>query len=484
MSVDRIIAGKYQLVEKLSKGGMGSVWRAHHIELNCPVAIKLLEPTFAESPEALARFRREAQAAASLRSANIVQVLDFGVDRESPYIAMELLNGESLADRLEACRPLPQVEAIDVLTQTARAVNWAHHMGIIHRDLKPGNIFIANDAGERVVKLVDFGIAKPLQLTMADAQVTTTGSIMGTPQYMSPEQASARRVVDHRADIWSFGIIAYECLTGHHAFEGETLAGLLLAICTDPLPIPSQVASVPYGFDQWFSRCAHRDPDQRFQSISEAAQGLREICGFGATVIVKRIEQIAVAGPGHCDPVEHSANEADASAVTDAPSILAVPAEHRSPRKKVSKVGAVVVLVGLVLISIAAVRLSHTGANGATQHSAVHTTSTNVASVASLAVSGGEASPGGEHDRPASVLPVATVVAIKGDMATPENRSLPQSAGHVRIMKAKVASPRGLSVAETGEPAVGSPQSAEPAGDRTVEQEFGFSESTVGQARP
>ena len=280
MPDDRVIAGKYRLIARLSKGGMGSVWRAQHLELDCPAAVKLLEPAFADSPEALTRFRREAQSAASLRSANIVQIFDFGVDDGTPYIAMELLRGQSLAERLAARCPLPPEETALILSQVARAVGWAHSMGIIHRDLKPGNIVISEDAGECVVKLVDFGIAKPSRIEMHAAPVTLTGAIMGTPQYMSPEQASGRGVVDHRTDIWSFGIVAFECLTGYHAFTAETLASLLLAICTDPLPIPSKIALVPLGFDEWFAHCVHRNPQQRFYSIAEAADALRGICGI------------------------------------------------------------------------------------------------------------------------------------------------------------------------------------------------------------
>ena len=280
MPDNRVIAGKYRLISKLSEGGMGAVWEAEHLELNCAAAVKLLDPAFAESPEALARFKREAQSAASLRSTNIVQIFDFGIDDGVPYIAMELLRGQSLAERLSEKCPLSPRETGTILSQVAKAVTWAHGMGIVHRDLKPGNIFLSEDAGESVVKLVDFGIAKPLHLDLTDAPVTITGSIMGTPQYMSPEQASGRRIVDHRTDIWSFGIVAYECLTGYHAFAAETLGGLLLAICSDPLPVPSHVAQVPTGFDEWFARCVNREPSLRFLSIAEAADVLRFVCGL------------------------------------------------------------------------------------------------------------------------------------------------------------------------------------------------------------
>jgi eukaryotic-like serine/threonine-protein kinase len=305
MNEGRVLAGKYRLVNKLTAGGMGTVWRAEHIELGSPAAVKLLEASIADSPEALARFRREAQSAASIRSTNIVQVFDFGVDDHTPYIAMELLRGKSLSEKLRQDRLIAPRETGSILWQVARAAAWAHSRGIVHRDLKPGNIFLSEDANDIVVKLLDFGIAKPLNIDLSATPVTLTGSVMGTPQYMSPEQASGRRQVDHRTDIWSFSIIAFECLTGCHAFRADTLGGLVLAICSEPMPVPSDFALVPDGFDQWFERAAHRNPDQRFDSIAEAGEQLRTLCdveisslgrsfGFG---IHRRLEDGSFATP-------------------------------------------------------------------------------------------------------------------------------------------------------------------------------------------
>ncbi len=283
MRQGRILAGKYRLVAKLTEGGMGMVWRAEHVQLGSPAAVKLLDPTIAESSEALARFKREAQSAASLRCTNIVQIFDFGVDGDMPYIAMELLRGKSLAERLRANRSLAPTETAAILSQVARATSWAHSRGIVHRDLKPGNIFLSEDADDIVVKLLDFGIAKPMHMDLTETPVTLTGAIMGTPQYMSPEQASGKKQVAHRTDIWSYAIIAFECLLGRHAFHADTLGGLVLAICTEPLPRPSDFGEVPAGFDEWFARAAHRSPEQRFGSIAEAADMLRFVCGVETT---------------------------------------------------------------------------------------------------------------------------------------------------------------------------------------------------------
>jgi len=198
----RVLAARYKLISQLGQGGMGAVWRAEHIELGTPAAVKLIDPSIAESPEALARFKREAQSAASLRSVNVVQILDYGVDQGAPYIAMELMEGESLADRLKRLGQLDPGHLAWLFTQVGKAVGRAHEMGIVHRDLKPDNIFIAHDVGEEVVKVLDFGIAKAVGADqMTAALQTRTGAMLGTPFYMSPEQTTGKRTGDHRTDI-------------------------------------------------------------------------------------------------------------------------------------------------------------------------------------------------------------------------------------------------------------------------------------------
>ncbi|HMA93647.1 MAG TPA: serine/threonine-protein kinase, partial [Polyangiaceae bacterium] len=280
----RILAGRYRLVSPLGRGGMGAVWRAEHIDLGTPAAVKLIDETFAQSPEALTRFRREAQAAASLRSANVVQILDYGVDGDTPYIAMELLEGESLADRIERQGRLDPDECAGIMLQVSKALARAHEQGIVHRDLKPDNVFLSRDGDDVIAKVLDFGIAKRTGVLQTSSDMATrTGSLMGTPYYMSPEQASGRRQVDHRTDIWAFGVIACECLTGRRPFDDSNLGGLLLSICTENPPAPSQVAPVPLGFDTWFARCTVKDPAGRFESIREAAVELCRSVGSDAT---------------------------------------------------------------------------------------------------------------------------------------------------------------------------------------------------------
>jgi hypothetical protein len=275
---DRILSGRYRLIEQLGQGGMGSVWRAYDSTLHTQVAIKLVDPAIAESLEILERFEREALAAAELRSTHIVQTLDYGVDGACPFIAMELLEGESLSTRLDRVGRLDLEETSTILSQVARALSRAHEKGIVHRDLKPDNIFIVREGDDEVVKVLDFGIAKKLDaLSLTGSTKTRTGALLGTPYYMSPEQALGRKDVDHRTDIWSFGVIAYECLTGIRPFDSESVGALLMSICHEPIPRPSQVAAVSTEFDTWFAKAAARDPADRFQRATDAAAELRAL---------------------------------------------------------------------------------------------------------------------------------------------------------------------------------------------------------------
>jgi eukaryotic-like serine/threonine-protein kinase len=274
----QVIAGRYRLLDKLGEGGMGCVWRAQHVELGAFAAVKLMDSTLACNPEGLARFRREAQAAAALQNSHIVHVFDYGVEQGSPFIAMELLNGESLAARLQRVGRLSPIETGEIFLQAASALSHAHQMGIVHRDLKPDNMFLVRQGDKEIVKLLDFGIAKKVGPALGDGIKTHTGTMLGTPYYMSPEQSYGRPDVNHLTDIWSMGVIAFECLAGRRPFEGELLSTVLLAICSDPIAVPSSVAPVPAGFDEWFARAVARDRTRRFQSVAEAAVGLRAIC--------------------------------------------------------------------------------------------------------------------------------------------------------------------------------------------------------------
>lgn len=275
-----LIAGKYQLVRLIGRGGMGSVWEARHVSLGTPSAIKFIESEYSDSQEARSRFDKEARAAATIQSKHAIQIYDHGVSEDGkPYIVMELLQGEPLDKRIERLSRLSLQDTARILQQVGRALARAHERGIIHRDLKPENIFIVQtpDDDEEVAKVLDFGIAKmqsgPGNMAMTSS--TKTGAVLGTPFYMSPEQARGLRSVDHRTDLWSLGVIAFKCVTGKLPFDGESIGDLLVKICTAPIPVPSQIAAgIPPNFDAWFMRAMEREPERRFGTVTELSDAL------------------------------------------------------------------------------------------------------------------------------------------------------------------------------------------------------------------
>jgi eukaryotic-like serine/threonine-protein kinase len=271
-----VLAGRYRLERQLGKGGMGSVWLAEHLALRSWVAVKLMDPAIAATPEGAERFRREAQAAASLRSAHVVQVLDYGVHETTPYLVMELLQGESLASCLERERRLTPERTVSIVTQLARALGRAHAAGIVHRDLKPDNVFLVREDDQELVKVLDFGIAKT-PTSQFGGMETRTGVTMGTPYYMSPEQVEGKKAVDYRTDLWAIAVIACECMTGVRPFDGSTFGELLLNICARPIAPPSAQGLSLRGFDEWFAKATNRDPEQRFASAQELANTLKDV---------------------------------------------------------------------------------------------------------------------------------------------------------------------------------------------------------------
>jgi serine/threonine protein kinase len=282
---NRILGGKYRLIRPLDKGGMGSVWLAEHLSLASPVAVKLIATEAAMTTHRLERFVREARTAAASRSPHVVQVLDYGVDETTPYIVMELLEGESLAERLQRVGRLSLRQTERIIVHVSRAIARAHERGIVHRDLKPANVFITHNEDDEVVKIFDFGVAKATESLSIPGKHTRTGSWLGTPYYMSPEQLEGDRQCDYRTDIWAMGVIAFECLLGRLPFTGDTIGILVLAICSRPTPVPSEHGSVPAGFDAWFARACARSRDQRFRSARDAAHEFRRLLDPGLVPI-------------------------------------------------------------------------------------------------------------------------------------------------------------------------------------------------------
>ena len=279
-----LVAGKYKLTRLLGRGGMGAVWEGTHNSLGTHVAVKFIDAEYAESPEARSRFENEARAAAKLRSKHVVEVYDHGVSEDArPFIVMEYLEGEPLDKRLDRMGRLPAKDTAHIILQVCRALTKAHAANIVHRDLKPENVFLVRDdeEGTDVVKVVDFGIAKFTDASMGASSSTRTGSVLGTPYYMSPEQARGLRNVDYRSDLWSVAVIAYRCIVGALPFEGEAVGDLLVKLCTAPIPVPSQVVmDIPPGFDAWLAKALSREPSERFASAAQLADSLAAVCGL------------------------------------------------------------------------------------------------------------------------------------------------------------------------------------------------------------
>jgi serine/threonine protein kinase/formylglycine-generating enzyme required for sulfatase activity/dienelactone hydrolase len=280
LNKEALFAGKYRIIEEIGRGGMGVVYRAHDAALARDVAIKVLPAEFASDPERLRRFEQEAKAAGQLNHPNILVVYDADSYEGAPYLVTELLEGESLRQSL-AGGELPMRQAIDYGVQVARGLAVAHEKGIVHRDLKPENVFITRGG---FVKILDFGLAKlrstplrPEEAAPASRDVTEAGAIIGTAPYMSPEQAQGKPV-DARTDLFSFGSVLYEMVTGRRAFDGDSSVSILSAILTKTPPAANTLLrGVPAKLDRILKKCLEKDPAHRYGSAAEVILELKAL---------------------------------------------------------------------------------------------------------------------------------------------------------------------------------------------------------------
>jgi len=302
-----VIDGKYAIIRQLGQGGMGAVYAARHLGMGRRVAVKVIsEKVLGEARDAGARFQREARAAGAIESQHVVHVLDSGVDEATgrPYLAMEYLEGEDLDVTIRRLGPLPPDVALRIVAQACLGLSQAHKAGIVHRDIKSANVFLAaRDEGEIVVKLLDFGIAKvrPDVLAMPEATgLTHSGSLLGSPYYMSPEQSQGHKGIDHRTDIWSLGVVLYEALTGATPFaQCETVGALIVAIYSkDPRPVQETAPWVSAPVAGVVHRAMSREPGARFQSAAEMLAALRAVLPASRALHQSQIVGLAAEKPG------------------------------------------------------------------------------------------------------------------------------------------------------------------------------------------
>jgi serine/threonine protein kinase len=275
--------GRYEVISPIGAGGMGEVYRARDTRLGRDVAIKVLPAEFAADPDRLRRFEQEARAVAALDHPNILALYDVGTHEGSPYIVTQLLEGESLRDRLTS-GALPVRRAVEVAVQIAQGLAAAHEKGIVHRDLKPANVFLTRDG---LVKILDFGIAKlaaptsgfePAKATTL-VEATEAGTVLGTVGYLSPEQVRGL-AVDHRSDIFSFGCVLYEMISGRPPFTRDTAADTMSAILSrEPPELAGTDVAVPASLEHVVRRCLEKEASRRFSSAHDLAFALSESSG-------------------------------------------------------------------------------------------------------------------------------------------------------------------------------------------------------------
>jgi serine/threonine-protein kinase len=278
LQIGDVLAGKFRIERVLGRGGMGVVVQAMHLHLDQRVALKFLLPDALVQPETLARFSREARAAAKIKSEHVARVIDVGtLDGGSPYIVMEYLEGEDLCAHLRKSGPLSTSQATGFVLQACEALAEAHAAGIVHRDLKPANLFLARyPDGTPCVKLLDFGISKfSSGESGRDFDMTRPTALMGSPFYMSPEQMRSTRSVDARADIWALGVILYELVSGRLPFDADTMPELCAKVLQESPAALGNLAQSNYPtFEAVVLRCLEKDRGQRFQSIADLANAL------------------------------------------------------------------------------------------------------------------------------------------------------------------------------------------------------------------
>ncbi|MDI3283517.1 serine/threonine-protein kinase [Polyangium sp. 15x6] len=341
VAIGDVLDGKYRVLRVLGKGGMGVIVAAAHVELGHRVALKFLLKSATQNEEVVARFAREARAAAMIQNEHATRVLDIGrLPSGQPYMVLELLEGSDLGAYVTRNGPLPIDDAVTYVLEACEAIAEAHSLGIVHRDLKPDNLFLARRPdGSRTVKVLDFGISKLSvdndRASERGGPLTTTSAVIGSPMYMSPEQLRATRDADPRSDIWSIGVTLYELIAGEGPFPWQSLPELCAAILKDPpMPLKERLPDVPPGLDAAVLRCLQKNPADRYANIGELAVALSPFGKPGAIASSERAVRLLSRGSSadrfSSTRALHQASDASTSPTLTDPRVP-LPPPHSTP---------------------------------------------------------------------------------------------------------------------------------------------------------
>jgi eukaryotic-like serine/threonine-protein kinase len=385
-----LVTPNVRLDRPLGEGGMGSVWLADHLSLHSKVVVKFISDALATSEEARNRFAREAAAASQVKSPHVVQTFDHGVMSDgTPYIVMEHLEGRSLGDALT------ESGAMD----TALVIDIAHASGIVHRDIKPDNVFLCDaGTGEVFVKLLDFGIAKGQSAAISGE--TKTGSVMGSPLYMSPEQLMGSKDLDFHSDLWSVGVLVFEALSGVRPFEADTVGALTMRIHNQAHPKPSSVMEgATNDLDSWFEKACNVQPNLRFESAKKLADAL-SVALTGSSLVMRSRAPL----PSGPVPMSRTVDPSGAQTLRQSQSGERAPDADVKAKKRTFFIGVAVALLALVSVPVFLLR-------------PLRTTSTSIAPEAKPAVSAATADLSLAPPPSVSGMPVATASAALSSTA-------------------------------------------------------------------
>jgi serine/threonine-protein kinase len=363
LEVGEVLAGKYRIERLLGRGGMGTVWLCTHLGLSERIAVKVMSRMMADNAEVHARFDREVRASAKIKSRYVARVYDTGdLPDGRPYFVMEYMEGQTLGQALQIVKTMSLADTARILGQVGRGLERAHELGIVHRDVKPDNVFLAHTADDGVVaKVFDFGVVKVFDAVSAADDTTQEGALLGTPQYMSPEQVEGTEV-DLRSDIYAVGVMAFRMLTGKRLFPGESLSATLMKICNGPLPtITSFLPDIPPAVEEWFQRTCARNRDERFASAIECVDALAAAAGVMSVRDIPTLPPASTTQPDGIpallvEPLEPGTSMS-VGHPTRPPAEPTPPSTEREPARHASRTGALVAAAAAAVLLFGSVAM-------------------------------------------------------------------------------------------------------------------------------